>query len=159
MSIQRIHIPIASVVKAIKRKELFVLGVAGLGSASSPLALFWSDVVTELSKSLESELSTAVNHVRFDEPYKVEQGSSRGSRFHSIGTVLQWRKHRLTVVDFDRSSEKALYQFGPQCDGVVAVVGTSDRETQRSVRELVNAGIQVLGYWSITCQSLPLNAA
>ncbi|MCU0716380.1 MAG: hypothetical protein MUD03_09660 [Pirellula sp.] len=159
MNIQQIQIPLATVVKAIKRKEQFVLGVAGIEGASTLLTEIWSDLIAELSRSLAAELSTELNHVRLDSQRMIEEGVKSNGRFQSLGTVLQWRKHRLTLVEFERTSDQLIYRFGPQCDGVVTIVGSTDRDTQKSIRALVDAGIQVLGYWPITSHNLPRAAA
>lgn len=159
MNIQQIQIPVATVVKAIKRKERFVLGVAGIEGASTLLTEIWSDLIAELSRSLAAELSTELNHVRLDSQRMIEEGVKSNGRFQSLGTVLQWRKHRLTLVEFERTSDQSIYRFGPQCDGVVTIVGSTDRDTQKSIRSLVDAGIQILGYWPITSHNLPRAAA
>jgi hypothetical protein len=159
MNIQQIQIPLATVVKAIKRKERFVLGVAGIEGASTLLTEIWSDLIAELSRSLAAELSTELNHVRLDSQRMIEEGVKSNGRFQSLGTVLQWRQHRLTLVEFERTSDQSIYRFGPQCDGVVTIVGSTDRDTQKSIRALVDAGIQVLGYWPITSHNLPRAAA
>lgn len=155
MNIQQIEIPIASVVKAIKRKEQFVLGVAAFEVSSMLLPTIWHELITELSKCLAAELATPVNLIGFDELKEGEESPSRSGRFQSLSTVLQWRKHRLTMVDFLEASEQTLHRFGPQCDGVVAIVGTPDRDVQRSIRALIGAGVQVMGYWPIESRYLP----
>ena len=159
MNIQQIQIPVASVVKAIKRKEQFVLGVAGIAGASTLLTTIWSDMIAELSRSLTIELATEVNHVRLDSQRSIDEGMKSSGRFQSLGTVLQWRKHRLTLVEFERTSDQSVYRFGPQCDGVVTIVGCIDRDTQKSIRALAEAGVQVMGYWPITSHNLPRVAA
>jgi hypothetical protein len=159
MKIQQIQIPLASILKAIKRKEQFVLGVVAFEESSALLPTIWHEVISELSKTLGAELQTTVNRVGIDEIKACEESPTRSGRFHSLGAVLQWRKHRLTIVEFQETSKQGLLRFGPQCDGVVAIVENPDRDAQKSIRALSEAGVHVMGYWPITSLCLQRGAA
>jgi hypothetical protein len=156
MNVQQISIPISAIVKSIKKRDPFVLGIASLSSEGSGIESLWPEIVDELARALGVELSTKPYRVRAEDLPGDDVLSSRNQRFAGITEVSKWRRHRLTLLDFCIPSDQDLLSLGRQCDGLVILATQPDRETQKRVRHLHDHGIEVLGYWTHVVNLSPL---